>query len=397
MLRAYKIVSTRMSYELEEVYQQFQPDAVVCTMSFAAQIATAIYERGVCRAPRMGIVTDYTLHPFWVGTNLDMLVSPSEQLTESFVAKGIDPRIIKPVGIPISLDFAKHIDRQAACDELGIENMPTLLLMGGSMGHGDIAKAIESMDKSASPFQILAVCGSNVAMQHRLEKMQTRKPMRVYGFTDNIHVMMSASDMIVTKPGGLTVSEAVAKKLPMVLINPIPGQEDRNMDFLTNHGMAMRANATLPVGEVVGQLMLSQARRRLMSQAQEAFGKPNATLDVWPASGGDGGGTGVTTPGAWNIPAAPWSFSAGARPPLVLVVCSQRGGLGLPQWTDEKGRVRPTDGPAGNPRGDRRAAPLLEETGARAAPLRPAHGRAQAGGLFPGRGQRPAPPPAGRD
>ena len=79
---------------------------------------------------------------------------------------------------------------------------------------------------------------------------------------------------------GLTVSEAVAKKLPMVLINPIPGQEDRNMDFLTNHGMAMRANATLPVGEVVGQLMLSQARRRLMSQAQEAFGKPNATLDV---------------------------------------------------------------------------------------------------------------------
>lgn len=129
VLRAYKIVSTRMSYELEEVYQQFQPDAVVCTMSFAAQIATAIYERGVCRAPRMGIVTDYTLHPFWVGTNLDMLVSPSEQLTESFVAKGIDPRIIKPVGIPISLDFAKHIDRQAACDELGIENMPTLLLM----------------------------------------------------------------------------------------------------------------------------------------------------------------------------------------------------------------------------------------------------------------------------
>lgn len=280
VLRAYKIVSTRMSYELEEVYQQFQPDAVVCTMSFAAQIATAIYERGVCRAPRMGIVTDYTLHPFWVGTNLDMLVSPSEQLTESFVAKGIDPRIIKPVGIPISLDFAKHIDRQAACDELGIENMPTLLLMGGSMGHGDIAKAIESMDKSASPFQILAVCGSNVRMQHRLEKMQTRKPMRVYGFTDKIHVMMSASDMIVTKPGGLTVSEAVAKKLPMVLINPIPGQEERNMDFLTNHGMAMRANATLPVGEVVGQLMLSQARRRLMSQAQEAFGKPNATLDV---------------------------------------------------------------------------------------------------------------------
>ena len=280
ILKAYKGVATRMSYELEEVYKEFQPDAVVCTMSFAAQIASAIYERGVCRAPRVGIVTDYTLHPFWAGTNLDALVSPSEQLTESFVSKGIDRAIIRPVGIPILPAFNETIERQAACDILGIDNMPTVLLMGGSMGHGDIEKAVESMDQTPALFQILAVCGSNKRMYNRLNAMQTRKPMRVYGFTDQVPVMMSAADMIVTKPGGLTVSEAIAKRLPMVLINPIPGQEDRNMDFLTNHGKAMRANKTLSVGEVTGQLMMSQVRRELMSKAQEAFGKPNATMDV---------------------------------------------------------------------------------------------------------------------
>lgn len=281
ILKAYKSVAMRMSAELEGVYREFRPDVVVCTMSFTAQIATAIYERGICAAPRIGIVTDYTLHPFWLGTNLNALVTPSDQLTERFVSRGIDRSIIRPVGIPISLDFARHMDRQAACDSLGIDNMPTLLLMAGSTGYGDISRVIENIDRIPSLFQILVVCGSNKRMENKLRDMQTRKPMRVYGYTDQVHVMMSASDMIVTKPGGLTVSEAVAKKLPMVLINPIPGQEERNMDFLTNFGMAMRANRTLPVDEAVAQLMMSSVRRRLMSQAQEVFGKPNATADVY--------------------------------------------------------------------------------------------------------------------
>ncbi len=280
ILRAYKSIAARMSLELDGVYAEFQPDVVVCTMSFAAQIASAIYERGVCSAPRVGIVTDYTLHPFWLGTTLDALVTPSEQLTESFVRKGIDRAIIRPVGIPILSEFRERIDQTEARQRLGVEDMPTVLLMGGSMGHGDIAKAVESMDENPSLFQILAVCGNNKRMFNRLSGMHTRKPMRVYAYTDQVPVMMSAADMIVTKPGGLTVSEAIAKQLPMVLVNPIPGQEDRNMDFLTNHGMAMRANATQPVGEVAGQLMMSEERRRLMSQAQALFGKPNAAQDV---------------------------------------------------------------------------------------------------------------------
>jgi len=280
ILKAYKSISNRLSMELEPVYDEFRPDAVVCTMSFIAQIATSIYERGKCDAPRLGIVTDYTLHPFWLGTKLDVLVTPSEQLTEGFVHRGIDRSVIHPLGIPISQAFSNKIGRQEACRMLGIDDMPTILLMGGSMGHGDIYKTIESMDRIPSLFQILAVCGSNKRMENKLKGLQTRQPMHVYGYTDQVHVMMEAADLIVTKPGGLTVSEAIAKQLPMVLINPIPGQEERNMDFLTNFGMGMRANRTLPVSEVVGQLIMSEERRRMMREAQALFGKPNAAADV---------------------------------------------------------------------------------------------------------------------
>lgn len=280
MMKAYKSVSRRLSAEIEGAYREFVPDVVVSTMSFAAQIATSIYDRGVSSAPRVGIVTDYTLHPFWVGTNLDALVTPSEQLTESFVSKGIERDTIYPLGIPIDPKFLVPITKEEAFAKLGLKNKPSVLIMGGSMGHGDLIKAIEKLDALPLDFQLLAVCGSNKKMYDALVELQTVKDKVVYGFTDQVHVLMSAADMIVTKPGGLTVSESIAKRLPMVLVDPIPGQEDRNMDFLCNHGMAMRTGKMLPVEDVVGQLMFSAKRRELMSLSQEAFGKPNATQGV---------------------------------------------------------------------------------------------------------------------
>ncbi|MDR3085396.1 MAG: galactosyldiacylglycerol synthase [Christensenellaceae bacterium] len=280
MYMAYRAVSRRLSREIEQIYLEFEPDVVVATMSFAAQIATSIFEHGVSAAKRVGIVTDYTLHPFWIGTDLDALVTPSEQLTEGIVAKGIPREIIHPLGIPIAPVFGELVDRAEALQALSLDNLPTLLIMGGSMGHGDMAKAIARLDRVPSDFQMLAVCGSNEKMLHALEKLRTKKPLKIYGFSNEVHLLMSASDAIITKPGGLTISESIAKRLPMVLVNPIPGQEDRNLDFLTNHGMAMRATKTQPLEEIVAQLMLSPTRRELMRQAQQAFGHPNATHDV---------------------------------------------------------------------------------------------------------------------
>ena len=265
---------------LLDVYESFQPDVVICSHCMAAQIASSVYSLGKCNAARIGIVTDYTLHPYWKGVKLDALVTPSEQLTYGIVQAGMPEHTVRPIGIPINPKFNLHIDKKEARAQIGIPDMPTVLLMGGSMGNGDVVSAIERLDQLPLDFQMVVVCGSNEKLKAKLDAMLTVKRLTVFGFSNIVDVLMSASDLIVTKPGGLTVSESIAKWLPMVLIDPIPGQEDRNMDFLTNHGMAMRTGKYLPVDTVVWQLLNNPRRLELMRSAQEMFGKPRATDDL---------------------------------------------------------------------------------------------------------------------
>lgn len=273
-------MSDSLCKKLFDLYESFQPDVVVSSHPCAAQISSSVYTLGRCNAARIGIVTDYTLHPTWKGVNLDALVTPSEQLTYGIVQTGMPERIIRPIGIPINPRFNHVIPKSEARAQVDIPNIPTVLIMGGSMGHGDVVSAIEKLDSLPLDFQMVVVCGSNEKLKTRLDGMQTIKRLTVLGFSTIVDVLMSASDLIVTKPGGLTVSESIAKQLPMVLIDPIPGQEDRNMDFLTNHGMAMRTGKYQPVDQVVWQLLNSRERLEMMKQAQQVFGKPNATDDL---------------------------------------------------------------------------------------------------------------------
>ena len=278
--RVTQLVSDRACKRLLDVYESFQPDVVICTHCMAAQIASSVYSLGKCNAARIGIVTDYTLHPYWKGVKLDALVTPSEQLTYGIVQAGMPEHTVRPIGIPINPKFNLHIDKKEARAQIGIPDMPTVLIMGGSMGNGDVVSAIERLDQLPLDFQMMVVCGSNEKLKAKLDAMLTVKRLTVFGFSNIVDVLMSASDLIVTKPGGLTVSESIAKWLPMVLIDPIPGQEDRNMDFLTNHGMAMRTGKYLPVDTVVWQLLNNPRRLELMRSAQEMFGKPRATDDL---------------------------------------------------------------------------------------------------------------------
>lgn len=278
--RVTQLVSDHACKRLLDVYESFQPDAVICTHCMAAQIASSIYTMGKCDAARIGILTDYTLHPYWKGVNLDALVTPSEQLHYGIMQAGMPERILQPCGIPIDSKFNKVMDKAEAREKIGIPDIPTVLIMGGSMGNGDVVSVMEKLDVMPLDFQMVVVCGSNDKLKSKLNEMVPAKRVTVLGFVSNVDVLMSAADMIVTKPGGLTISESIAKKLPMVLIDPIPGQEERNMDFLTNHGMAMRISKYVPVDAIVWQLLSSTERRDLMLQAQETFGKPNATDDL---------------------------------------------------------------------------------------------------------------------
>ncbi len=272
-----------MAIKLKKYFEQeFRPDVIICTHVFSAQIIHAMKGYGQTDAKAIGIVTDYTIHPFWQDvTNVDYIVTASDLLTYQAEKKGIDKSRILPLGIPVSPKFSQRMPQAEARRKLGIDpERFTILLMSGSMGYGNFYKVLKKTDRLERDFQVLAVCGNNHHAKRKIDALSLKHPVFSYGFVDNVDVMMDAADCIVTKPGGLTSSEALAKDLPILMINPIPGQEDRNVEFMLNNGLAMNVTDTFPLDEALYQLFLYPEKLQNMVRNIHLVGKPHATRDL---------------------------------------------------------------------------------------------------------------------
>ena len=169
--------------------------------------------------------------------------------------RGIAASRLCSLGIPVQLKFSERLSREDAAKELGIDpSRRTVLVMGGSMGFGNIISTIQDILSLDSDLQILAVCGKNKRQYNRLIESDFGENVHAFSFVNNVDVMMDASDCIITKPGGLTVTEAIEKQLPLILTDPIPGQEERNLDFLLNNGIALATSKKFTVDDAINYL-----------------------------------------------------------------------------------------------------------------------------------------------
>ncbi len=275
-----KTLNRLLSSKLMKFIKSYEPDAIISTHIFAAQIVSYLKEKQKINCLTLGIITDFTVHPFWEETNLDYYVTASRLLNLQLEKKGISPKKALPVGIPIHPKFGKSIPKEEARTQLGIGEKPTILVIMGSMGYGHIMKELVKLDDMQGDFQILCVCGNNKRLRTLVSGHVWKKKMYVYGYVDNVDVMMDAADVIVTKPGGLTTSEFLAKGLPAIVLDPIPGQEDRNVEFLLNNGLAIKVSKTFPIDEAVYQLLLHKWRLELLSTAAKFMGKPDAAANI---------------------------------------------------------------------------------------------------------------------
>lgn len=275
-----KMLNKISSSKLMKFISSFKPDAIICTHIFSAQIVTDLKDKGKIDCLTMGIITDFTVHPFWEETRIDYYVTASELLDYQMEKKGIDSSKAVAAGIPIHPKFSHKIDRSSAAKILGIEDKTTVLVIMGSMGYGHMMKELIALDNMKEDFQILCVCGNNKRIYALANKYSWKKSVKVYGYVDNVDIMMDAASIIVTKPGGLTTSELLAKGMPAVLVNPIPGQEDRNVEFLLNNGLAVKASKTFTTDEAVYQLLKNPSRLKILSEAAAHAGKPNAAADI---------------------------------------------------------------------------------------------------------------------
>lgn len=196
------------------------------------------------------------------------------------MARGAAAENVVVTGIPISAKFATKPDAKVVRKNFGWrDDLPVLLVLGGGFGMGPVAEILAELDKVSQAFQTIVVCGRNEELRRDLATQDRKHPTHVLGFSSNMHELMAVADLIITKPGGLTSSEALALGKPLIILNPIPGQEAANSDFLLERGAAAKINRVEDLPYRVGQLLGSKKLSE-MAKAAKALGHPQAAGEI---------------------------------------------------------------------------------------------------------------------
>lgn len=258
-----------LTRNIRKKIEKDDPDIIICTHPFAATALDTIKQKHPFRARCVGIVTDFTMHPFWEeALRLDLVALPDERLVPDALKKGFREAQIVPTGIPIDPVFYQTVSKEEARAALNIAlDKKTFLVMSGSMGHGNMLKNLRAIDALPDDFQLIVVCGSNKRMYRHIKKESFRHPLQLYGYTKKVPLMMSAADCMISKPGGLSTSEAMAKALPLIITNPIPGHEERNAAFLADAGAAYISGKKHPIEETVALFLRNAERANALSDA----------------------------------------------------------------------------------------------------------------------------------
>lgn len=253
------------------------PDAIITTHVFAAKCLNALKRRGELTVPIIGVITDFCIHPFWEECDLlDHIVIADDMILCSAKEKGLEPGRLLPFGIPVRPGFLIKKPKEAARSELGLEpGIRTFLVMGGSMGYGDLLAAVKELLELPFEKQIVCVCARNKKLFDRLAKLGSPQ-LHIRGFINDPELYMDASDCIITKPGGITAAEILVKQLPAILMNPIPGPEERNMTFLINSGGAVLTNRYVSLSEAVSSIFSRPERLKLMERCLSLAAYPDA-------------------------------------------------------------------------------------------------------------------------
>lgn len=271
------------SPKFKKLFDKFQPDVVACAQAFPCGMVADYKKTYNSNIPLVAVLTDYVPHAYWVYDSIDYYVVPSEEVELRLHRKGVAQAKIKNFGIPFDPEFNTGISKDEVMKKLGFNlGLPTILIMGGGQGLGPIKTIVRSLDKSGIEFQEVIVTGINKKLYRYLKRRirKYRKKISLFGYVDNINELMTASDMIITKPGGITTAEALSKQLPMIIVKPIPGQEVNNTAYLAKHLAAVKIDKPKDVKSAVEDLLLNPGKLERMRQSIAHISKPHASVDT---------------------------------------------------------------------------------------------------------------------
>jgi processive 1,2-diacylglycerol beta-glucosyltransferase len=271
------------SFKANNIIKKFHPLAVVCTQALPATVMAAQKKKGHLKVPLVGIITDFGVHTYWLHKEIDLYLVAHVEIKKELILRGqIPPEKIHVSGIPVSPSFGDTEPKREARKKLKISpNKKTILLMGGSGGFGSLDEMVKILKSLQVPFQTLVVCGNNKKILRKIQKStQGDSQFIPMGYVRNLPTLMSASDLLISKPGGLTCSEALAKGLPMILTYPIPGQETRNAKFLVRHKVARLAQSEPEIKKSVKELLQFPRKLHQMRTAAESIAEPHSAWEA---------------------------------------------------------------------------------------------------------------------
>lgn len=260
------------------------PDLILFTNPFPSTMVSHLKRRGKINIQTASIITDYTAHRVWLDPTIDNYFVGSNILKQEMVDRGIEATKIHVTGIPIDSKFNLHVNRDEVMKSLELDSdLPTLLIMGGGLGLGSIEEVLETIDSIDKQLQLIVVAGKNEQLKEELENRVCNPlhKVRILGFCDNVHELMACSHLLVSKAGGLTMTEAVTKQLPVLVFDPIPGQEVKNAQYFSDIGAAMYLKNLDELKSAIIELLYEQPGKRLkMVKCCSVIRRPQATRDV---------------------------------------------------------------------------------------------------------------------
>lgn len=283
MQSARRWIERRNAAALIREVAALRPDAIICTHFLPAEILSHLIAQGQLNCPVWVQVTDFDLHRMWIHEHMAGYFAANDEVAFRMRAQGIAADAIHVTGIPIMPAFSRSPGRAVCAREYGLDpNITTLLLMGGGDGLGKLQTMAARLLELDADFQLIVLAGKNTEALIALQKLALAYPGRLLpcGFTSQVERLMACADLVITKTGGLSTSECLAMGLPIIANAPIPGQEERNADFLLEQGAALKAFDWPTLEYRVLYLLAHPAKRQDMQAKAKALGRPDAARRV---------------------------------------------------------------------------------------------------------------------
>ena len=290
--RIFSLSNKILSYKLARIFRLEKPDIIISTHFFSGHICSILKKNGKINSIIATVITDYGKDPYneWISGHeyMDYIFVAHSGIKKTLIKKGVDENKIFDTGIPVSSRFLVNYNKKEILNLFNFsENKKNILFFGGGeMGLGK-SKTIDIFDtlvKEHPEFQIIAIAGKNESLKKSFEeivnKYKLNNSVQIIGFTNKIPKLMQISDVVFTKPGGLTTTECLVSNLPIIIINPIPGQETENADFLENSGCGIWLKKNDNISEFLNKILRDTNKLSTMKENTKLIAKPNSTRDI---------------------------------------------------------------------------------------------------------------------